>query len=763
MADNEQQIPTALAGVQQVPTQGADTEGTAPPASAASILGGGGLETMVAGYLKHITDVQANSPLAVKNQAIQQQKAAAAATPVDTSKPAASNDGGDQPAPGSMGSKLMGALGDASHATDKPGGWLQGISNTVNARNQRLEQEKKDQILMARTQAETVAMHRNMHRQDQESTDAFQKANQHFVDTMSLNHDTEEASFADVQKRMKDKDFASNHYVREIGSEPVSNADGSQQKDQYGNPVTTPRYAIIAKATKDGQPDDHEVKPEWSADVKKFHGTDIPAGTKLTTGQFASLDTTLTADRNAANILGNNRGKPLSDDEIKTLRPYITDPTVQSAISHTPGDAYGGVQEQIANGDQHIANAQQAMATAQAQKNQPAYDWAKNQLTDAQEEQQKLKDFAAAAFTTKQVDAYEKKQDDSKDMLNKAVADPKIMEGHTPAYSAVLTKMVNDPNETTQRRQQAKDLLGIVGDIRTGEVQLEKDKAAGKKEVEVGYQGDPEAEDPQAFLKSLKPDEQAMVNLVGKGQMELGRLSYLAAKKPEMLAAVAKAYPGFDTSKIAGYKDLVKDFTSGKVATAMSSGGTAMGHLAELRSLNTPASHIPHTPSWTAYQNKADTLATELAKFYGDTTIPAIASIKDTLTSTLPGNREAAITTQAQSMGDKLESFEQQWKNGAPSDAYRPPQPNISPAAKRAFASLNPDYAAAHPEYGQYAAKPAAKTATSTTAPKSELPPGVQDDEHNRPKGTTGFKQGSDKKWYYTDVNNKPLQVMPGQ
>ena len=112
----------------------------------------------------------------------------------------------------------------------------------------------------------------------------------------------------------------------------------------------------------------------------------------------------------------------------------------------------------------------------------------------------------------------------------------------------------------------------------------------------------------------------------------------------------------------------------------------------ELRDLNTTASHIPGTPAWNAYQNKVDTLATELARFYGDATIPEIASIKSTLASNLPGTRQAAIETQAKSMGDKLDEFERQWNDAAPSAAYHRPMPGISQKANEARAALDPNY-----------------------------------------------------------------------
>ena len=89
-----------------------------------------------------------------------------------------------------------------------------------------------------------------------------------------------------------------------------------------------------------------------------------------------------------------------------------------------------------------------------------------------------------------------------------------------------------------------------------------------------------------------------------------------------------------------------------------------------------------------------DTLAPELAKFYGHSTNDSINSYKDTLLSQLPGNRQAAIATQAASMGKKIDSYEQQWRNAAPSAAYEAPMPGMSDAAKMARGRLDPEYGA---------------------------------------------------------------------
>jgi hypothetical protein len=183
-----------------------------------------------------------------------------------------------------------------------------------------------------------------------------------------------------------------------------------------------------------------------------------------------------------------------------------------------------------------------------------------------------------------------------------------------------------------------------------------------------------------------------LIDAIGTGKVPMANLAYLVARKPEVLEQVERSYPDFDGSKVQGYLKTYQDFTSGKTAVALNSGGTALGHLQELQALNTPLSHIKGTPDYVAYHNKSATLSVELAKFYGDATVPAIQKIEDSLNSTLPGTRDAAIRTQAQSMGDKLDAYKTQWQNASPSSAYESKMPDISPAAQKARAALDPNY-----------------------------------------------------------------------
>ena len=251
-------------------------------------------------------------------------------------------------------------------------------------------------------------------------------------------------------------------------------------------------------------------------------------------------------------------------------------------------------------------------------------------------------------------------------------------DSYTNAAQTQLAKWHTD-KEAAEEKEQKKQL--------TGE-QIKTQRSEQAAHYATANKANAEA----TKVRTEGASDDALVDMIGTGRVNLGRLNYVAARKPEILDAVAKKYPDFDSSKIDGYSGTYKDFTEGTTSRQLNAGGTALKHLKELRDMNTVKSHFPGSPDYNAYQNKADTLATELARFYGDATIPAIAAIKSTLASTLPGTRQKAINTQAESMGDKLDSFEHTWTNAAPSKAYQAPMPFIDEKAKEARAALDPRY-----------------------------------------------------------------------
>ncbi len=188
---------------------------------------------------------------------------------------------------------------------------------------------------------------------------------------------------------------------------------------------------------------------------------------------------------------------------------------------------------------------------------------------------------------------------------------------------------------------------------------------------------------------------QKLVDEIGTGKMAISRLDMILSRNPTILQAVAEKYSRFDSSKVKSYTDAYRSFTSGPDSKQLNAGAVAMQHLAQLKDINdkNPTTvRIPGTAANKAYQNLLDTVADELVTFYGEPkTNEAIGSKKSTLGGLL--NRDAAITEQASAMGVKFDELEQKWANAAPSKAYQAPMPNVSDAAKRARAKLDPEYA----------------------------------------------------------------------
>ena len=183
-----------------------------------------------------------------------------------------------------------------------------------------------------------------------------------------------------------------------------------------------------------------------------------------------------------------------------------------------------------------------------------------------------------------------------------------------------------------------------------------------------------------------------LVDQIGTGKIAPDKISYVLARNPELLAAVVAKYPDFDSTKATRYSDTYKDFTSGKTSVALNSGGTALKHLRDLKHINdaNPADvHVYGTDAYNEYNNLLDTVAGELAQFYQ---LPKTDGQIKSMTSTLGAvtNRNAAILRQAKSMSEKLDSYEQEWKNAAPSKSYEAPMPKIDDDARAARAELVP-------------------------------------------------------------------------
>ena len=569
---NQQQDPNSL-----LPAQGAAPG--AAPAGPGGALANGGLDSMVAGYLQHITDVQKQSPLGQAVAAAKSQAAQAASQPVDTTKPPAppASDDASSPAPGSFGDKLPGATGgglrDAAHAHDTKGGWLSGLLNTANARNKRLQEEQNNQMLHAKTQAETLALHRNLYNQSEQIRQAGYKGGQDFTEQYRQNHDIKEnVNHTELANLMKDPKFVGEHYIRAVGEEPVLDTKGEPKLDADGEPVTHPMYNIITKATKDGSVDDKTVTSEMSTDAKKYTNYAYPPGTKLTTDQHASVDTAINLARTSTNVVNESREKPLTDEEMKSLKPYLTDPTIQAAVSHVPGSAYAGLLEYLKNADAHIAQQQQIMQATTAQNaaasatvdqrlqnitgavtNQQAYQTAKQQVADLTDEKNKVANFTAAAIDAKQVKDYNTQQQKSNGIIGEIAADPTKMQGKTEATISAANDVIK--NSTDQNViAQATRVRDMALDVQARERKEKVDTAVETETAKANaarVDNNPNGLTGPAFIATLPPGRANMLRSMAEGRLVVNPSAFERSTggKPNQLADdMYAAYPDFNAT-----------------------------------------------------------------------------------------------------------------------------------------------------------------------------------------------------------------------
>lgn len=214
-----------------------------------------------------------------------------------------------------------------------------------------------------------------------------------------------------------------------------------------------------------------------------------------------------------------------------------------------------------------------------------------------------------------------------------------------------------------------------------------------KKASEHGYEGDSTLTG-DAFLKSLQPNEAPLVKAAGDGRMNISNLGYLISRNPGFADAVALYDPSFDSSKVDGYVKANKDFTSGQTSKALNSGATAIQTLRRLYDNTNTESLLPGSDANKKRQADLETAAIEVAKFQAGGTQPGkddIAAAKALLDPTVPLtgglvanpiNRKAAVKEQLELVQNKLNNYEQQWTNAAPSPRYQAAMPGISNAAK---------------------------------------------------------------------------------
>lgn len=655
------------------------------------ILQGTGLETMVAGWLKHAADIQNNSLVGKQVAAANAEKAAAAARPVVNRPPpdataaaASSVEGGAKP--GSFSDKLGDALSDASHATDKKGGWLQGIENTAAARKQRMEQKTKDDILLARSQAENVAMHRNFYNQDQKDRQEFHEGNQKFLAKYDQSNEQEAGVSADeLAKRMQaDPDFAKKYMVRATGDVPVVGPDGEMRMEKDSKrPQMKPTYTVMTIASKDGSDVTGTVDAARSAELNKYLGLNYPPGTKLTMAQDNKIDQELQISRGTATIIGNTNGKPLSQETIDATRHLLADYTVAHAIALVPGNAYAGIVQSKKIAEDHRDVFNQQLAAATAKKDQAGVDAANAGIKSVNEEEAKLDAITSAAILPKQKEDFQKKMGISEDSVAEYVNDPSKIQGHTESVMAAADDTIANSKDPAviatakrakimaQNVQKAEDQRKI--DLAVDE-QSAKTKAAKIDNNPNGLSGD-------AYLKTLPVGRANLVNAISQGRLPVNASAFersTAGKSNQLADDVFAAYPDFNATLGEKWPKAIDQFTiSGTDHKKVQAYNVALQHMKNLYDTTTAEGII--NPLSKDYQDRALTM-TQVTREFGNAVAQGVLTqseaedISKALTGGLtPELKRERVRAAAGLLNAKIHEVQREFDALAPSASIKVP------------------------------------------------------------------------------------------
>lgn len=181
------------------------------------------------------------------------------------------------------------------------------------------------------------------------------------------------------------------------------------------------------------------------------------------------------------------------------------------------------------------------------------------------------------------------------------------------------------------------------------------------------------------FLQSLDPSTAGNIKAIAEGRQNIN--VYPRQQQPRILSLVQQYDPTADASTRTKRAAVMRDFTSGKSANAIRAADTSIAHLNELNDLiptlgnsatpwhNTVANPIRNqfsgdfNTNQNAFNETANLLSEELAKFYGSPTIPAVAHIKESFDPNLPpATLKNNVVQAVKLLGDQMQNYRGQYE-----------------------------------------------------------------------------------------------------
>lgn len=360
-------------------------------------------------------------------------------------------------------SGLLNNIGDVAAVGTVPagGGALTGLARTLNAGNQRLSQEESNRILRAESQARTIALTRNIYRQDREDRLASYAQTAKRIDSMRQDHSVQDGiSQAQLNKMLQENPaYFDTHTGGAVSEEPVFDANGKQMLDKNGNQVFSPVYALAEIKTKDGADGSHEITQGDRDYFKRNTGVDLPVGTKLNTDQYTYLYTKSHAVQDVTDAIQKTNDGKLTADNLKQIQTELQDPALNHYAMMIPGQPLAGLYQASKNADQHIAQINQQIKSAGS--NPQVVGPLQQKRQQFVDEQQKINHLITFGFNNAAKEKYadwqlkvQKQQEEERH--NKAEEARQMLEAKTKAEGGSVKPVYAYNTQTKQLEQTTK-------------------------------------------------------------------------------------------------------------------------------------------------------------------------------------------------------------------------------------------------------------------------------------------------------------------
>jgi hypothetical protein len=477
------------------------------------------------------------------------------------------------------------SAGDTANASSNlsPGqGAGTGVARTLEARQQRLDQQKKEQTAEARAQRNEAMLTAKNNLEMTAQQARLDKDNQEMQNSIFASNNVAVKASEDRGLKVT-RDVPENEIIKQMND--YKNSDGSHWGDHFeaiptGNTEINGKkvkmYSVVALT---GEP----VKvTDKEADFIKSHGGPDLTGTTISNPQLVSA-------RNAAQRWQESKQKieDAIDHEITTEQHIALGSDLQShavvyALSSNPQDRIQGVTDGLKMANDHVAHAAQLLAAATKQGDPGAIQEAQQYQKQAQADQKSLQNVASFGFT---------KEDYAE---------------HNAMLRDAETARHNKADEQIKRLAALNPSGGALGNIPQSEGMI--------KQI-----ADLTAANPSgaAVLKSIKdPNLQSALMSVafGDGSVDLDRAfpNRITKGAPgitmqQAIPIIKQINPNFSEQQYRATASAYKDATTGKTKDAVQQYNNFIQHSAEAVDVLTALKDGRGVNAWNTALNKAET------------------------------------------------------------------------------------------------------------------------------------------------------------